>query len=144
MPSFKNTFGKEETEKNLQYDNTAFLHFSVSLSVALVVLLVFTTLYKLWNDRQSKRVKQARRSGILPRQVQIEAGLRTKRLLSSSVITKLIVVAVLIVVVMLASKTIGEEGSHLKGFDPYELLGVQFDTPPDQIRKAYRYPLKKS
>jgi preprotein translocase subunit Sec63 len=27
----------------------------------------------------------------------------------------------------------------LKGFDPYELLGVDFNTELPQIRKAYRY-----
>lgn len=51
---------------------------------------------------------------------------------------KLLIIAVLTIVVVLTTWNIGEQGSHLKGFDPYELLGVQFDTPVDRIKKAYR------
>lgn len=69
MPSFKNTFGKEETEKNLQYDNTAFLHFGVSLSVALILVLLGSLIYQFFADRQSKRLRQAKRNNLLPKQV---------------------------------------------------------------------------
>lgn len=138
MPSFKNTFGKEETEKNLQYDNTAFLHFSVSLSVALIAVLLGTLIYNFLVDRRSKMLRQAKRYNILPKQVQLESSLQSKRLLSRSVICRLLLIGALVVVAMFAKQSISEQGSHLKGFDPYELLGVQFDTPPDRIKKAYR------
>ena len=69
MPSFKNTFGKEETEKNLQYDNTAFLHFGVSLSVALILVLLGSLIYQFFADRQSKRLRHAKRNNLLPKQV---------------------------------------------------------------------------
>lgn len=34
---------------------------------------------------------------------------------------------------------IESSGNQLKGFDPYELLGVEYDAPIDRVKKAYRY-----
>ena len=31
-----------------------------------------------------------------------------------------------------------EEGDKMKGFDPYEILGVDPDAPIEKIKKAYR------
>lgn len=36
---FKSTFGKDDNEKNLQYDNTAFLFFIMSIIVTVAIVL---------------------------------------------------------------------------------------------------------
>jgi preprotein translocase subunit Sec63 len=139
MPSFQNTFGKEESDKNLSYDNTAFLHFSISLSVALIALLICMLVYRFISDKQSKRLRQVKSSPLFSKQVKIEKKLEWRRQLSGDIINKVLLIVALSIVAWLATQAVREQGTNLKGFDPYELLGVEFDTPIDKIRKAYRY-----
>lgn len=54
-------------------------------------------------------------------------------------IFKVLVLTLLIGVSVLAYQTSKTSDTILKGFDPYELLGVDFNTPIPQIKKAYRY-----
>lgn len=57
MSSFKDTFQKEETSKNLQYDNIAFLHFTISLTVVGIVLLLFFIIKDLFFNKKYKIFK---------------------------------------------------------------------------------------
>jgi preprotein translocase subunit Sec63 len=139
MPSFKNTFGKEETDKNLTYDNTAFLHFSISISVALIALLVCMLVHHFMSDKHSKRLRQAKSLPMFSKQVQIEKKLELRRILEGGAINKILLIVALVIVTCLGFQYVREQGTTLKGFDPYELLGVQLDTPIEKIKKAYRF-----
>lgn len=39
---------------------------------------------------------------------------------------------------MICTQTILESKDEIKGFDPYEILGVEQDAPIERIKKAYR------
>lgn len=141
MPNFKSTFGKEETDKNLQYDNTAFIHFAISLMVASIFLLVFLVLRKFVKDRQSKLLRQVKNNPIFSRQVEVEKKLAAKRARSSDVLIKLGLIVGLLLTTYFAIHYVQEEGTKLQGFDPYELLGLEYGAPPEKIKKAFRYAL---
>lgn len=57
---------------------------------------------------------------------------------SPAFILKLLALVALVGVSVVAYRKAASSDTSLKGFDPYELLGVDFNTPIAQIRKAYR------
>jgi flagellar biosynthesis/type III secretory pathway M-ring protein FliF/YscJ len=106
MPSFKNTFGKEETDKNLTYDNTAFLQFTISLSVVLIALLVYILVYRFISDKQSKRLRQVKSSPLFSRQVLIEKKLEWRRIVAGGVINKILLIVGMIILAWLAMRSV--------------------------------------
>jgi preprotein translocase subunit Sec63 len=51
---------------------------------------------------------------------------------------KLFAIIILATATCLAFANVSDKKNQIKGFDPYELLGVDSSTPIEKIRKAYR------
>lgn len=57
---------------------------------------------------------------------------------SFSFVSKVLILTILIGVSVFCFVKTQTSSTILKGFDPYELLGVDFNTPIPQVKKAYR------
>lgn len=52
---FKNTFGKDDSDHNLQYDNTAFLFFLISISLSISILLIYFIIKQVSQGAKSSK-----------------------------------------------------------------------------------------
>lgn len=102
------------------------------------MLFVVLLIRQRATDQRSKRLRKVITHPLFAKQVRLEQKLESNRFRSRSVLWKIGVVGALAVVWFLAKREIELQGNHLKGFDPYELLGVEFDAPVENIKKAYR------
>lgn len=62
-------FNKEETEKNLQYDDIAFTHFMLSISVVAICVTVFL-IFKQLKHKNNQEIKILKESGLFVKQLQ--------------------------------------------------------------------------
>lgn len=86
-------------------------------------------------------LRQVKNNPIFSRQVEVEKKLAAKRARSSDVLIKLGLIVGLLLTTYFAIHYVQEEGTKLQGFDPYELLGLEYGAPPEKIKKAFRYAL---
>ena len=136
---FKNTFGKDDSEHNLQYDNTAFLFFVISLSVTVsFVLIYFIVRQIVQGGKSSKEYRLVRNNPLFKEKLEGLKGRLPLVYTSASFVLKILLLISLVVITQLCFDKTQTSSTVLKGFDPYELLGVDFDTPIPQIKKAYR------
>lgn len=136
---FKNTFGKDDSEHNLQYDNTAFLYFLISMSATISVMLIYLIIKQLTKGGKSrKEYDLVKNNPLFKEKAKIINKLLPSVYSSGSFILKVLVLGLLIGISIMAYQTAKTSDTVLKGFDPYELLGVDYNTELPQIKKAYR------
>lgn len=56
-------FFKSEKEENLQYDDTAFIHFAISLCAVVVVIFIYFVWMDIRDHRSREKSKIARMKG---------------------------------------------------------------------------------
>jgi len=144
MPNFQDSFRRDKgADSNLQYDDTAFCFFLLSLLITVSIPLLFSVLRPIICGRRPvkncpcapcgaklQRICRATRFSF----VSFSYALKVSRLHFNFQIAILIVLAISIFNLYAVVK----HTEQIKGFDPYEILGISRDTPPPLIRKAYR------
>ena len=129
-------FNKSDSQENLQYDDTAFMHFT--MSACAVTVIIFTCLmYRDIAARRKKNINQVRKLAHFKSKLNNSAKIETGYVKTSGFITKLVIIILSILVGLWAYSNMGD-GSKMIGFDPYEILGVEMDASIITIKKAYR------
>lgn len=135
---FKETFTRSgEQDSNLQYDDTAFLYFSLSFLLLLLIPLIYNLLRQvLLNDLQEKQRMKGNKylTAKFEEIKQIEKYDKLNRFL----LLKLVLLVILIVSLYENILKLGQVEGTIKSFDPYETLGVDLTSSVQEIKKAYR------
>lgn len=117
---FKNTFGKDSGERNLQYDNTAFLFFIMSVSVTLAVTLFFLILRHIKTGGKSRReYNLVEKDALFEEKRKALKNKLPSVYASFSFIIKFILFIVFVAVAIVAFDKAEGQNTTLKGFDPY-------------------------
>ena len=129
-------FNKSDSQDNLQYDDTAFMHFTLSICCIATVVFAFL-IYRDMAARTKKNLKQVRKMAHFKRKLENTEKMETSYLKTSAFGIKIGIIAASILVGLWAYSNMGD-GSQMIGFDPYEILGVDMDASIITIKKAYR------
>lgn len=129
-------FFKSESDDNLQYDDTAFMHFSISFSV--VTALVFVVfIVREYSNNQLKGLSSIKSLPIFKKKIDNTNKKKKSYFGTWSFGWKLIVVILAMTFIAYFYSQV-EGDSKMIGFDPHEILGVDIDAPVNAIKKAYR------
>ena len=119
-------FFKSESQDNLQYDDTAFMHFAMAVATATIVLFCWLIVRDIQSN-QKKNIKMVQKlphfNDKLSRTNKMETSYFAKR----SFWIKLMMIVVAIFTGFWAYTNMGENQTMI-GFDPYEILGVSMDA----------------
>lgn len=150
MASFKDTFTKEDTgEKNLDYDDSAFLYFAAVIQLVVLVPLAYCFVkYKVLGKSPTKpqpvsldNAKSCRCSICVNKQAR-KPAMKTSRFGVSGFFQLLLIVG-LCYLLVLTVQGIAESPEGIKRFDPYEILGIQIGASDKEIKSAFRQLSRK-
>jgi len=130
-------FQEESDDSNLQYDNAAFLYFIAS---ALIVAAV-TTVASLARDLLSLRIPQEKtitRTTFLQQQLDNLAAKKRKEAISPGFFLRFGLVAVFVFLTLHVYERSKAAENKMKGFDPFEILGLTPGASLREVKKAYR------
>ena len=115
MSSF---FGKDESEKNLQYDDIAFVHFLLSACGAVAICLTISILIDIFSIKR-KPYGKLKKSGIFNKQLTNAQKKHGSYFMSSSFCVKFFILIGVIAVVSGCSYIVNTQDGKMIGFDPY-------------------------
>jgi preprotein translocase subunit Sec63 len=130
-------FQEESDDSNLQYDNAAFLYFIAS---ALIVAAI-TTLASLLRDLLSLRLPHKRtmqNTGFLQQQIHNLAAKKRREAITLSFFLRMALVVVLALLTLHVYHRSRAAENKMKGFDPFEILGLAPGASLREVKKAYR------
>lgn len=133
-------FQKDQTEKNLQYDDIAFLHFLLTVTLVSVIILGYL-IYKKIQAASVKSIKnydRLKKCGLYTKQISNESVLLKREHLTSGFWVMVVLFVGSIIVIGALVFFIGTHQTQMIGFDPHEILGISPDATVNQIKKAYR------
>ena len=149
--SFRDTFTRDEQrDADSNFDDYAFLYFSGAVLAACAFILTLSTLRRvIWPSDKDVDYPVKNNEGSKLRYCQtafMKTRVSEKRseqssytyLRSSSGITRLVVISVLWVLVAVIVGQIGDVGTEIKSFDPFQILDIASGATEADIKKAYR------
>lgn len=130
-------FQEEKDDSNLQYDDTAFLYFVASaLIVASTVTLCFIVNQLRRLSIPNRKLLAA--NPLYHRPLKNLEQLKRKQVFNLSLLGKLLLFAILVGLVTWVYFESSQGTNKMKGFDPFEILGVKQGATLREIKKAYR------
>jgi preprotein translocase subunit Sec63 len=130
-------FQEEGDDSNLQYDDAAFMYFIAStLIVATATIFVFV-LRDLLSLRISDR-STIERTGRLNKQLVNLAALKRRKVFTLRFFLKIAVIGALVGLTIGVFEQSRRAENKMKGFDPYEILGLSRSATLRDVKKAYR------
>lgn len=131
-------FNKSDGKDNLQYDDTAFLHFAISACAVTSIVFTGLIIQDIRQNRKSKKeFEELKKIPFMKERVIKEEKKQKGYFSTSSFWFKLFILVISVLSGVLAWGNISQD-SKMIGFDPYEILGVDMDAPVNTIKKAYR------
>eukprot|EP01066_Platyproteum_vivax_P011351 Platyproteum_vivax@DN5153_c0_g1_i2.p1 len=148
MSQFRDTFTKEDKKDSLlDYDDSAFLYFAMTVLVCLLVPLLWNLLHTIFSKRPDHIPSKTKEGSKLKT---VESQLYKSKLkehqqwvaresprFGAVFFAKLIMAFVMIFFAYLCVVNMADT-SDMKGFDPFVILGVPQGASPLDIKKAYR------
>lgn len=134
--SFFGSFSKSETSDTLQYDDTAFLHFAISVCSMITLVLAVLIYRDLKAERKNNYAATKSVQYFKPR---VEKALKKRKnyFLTTRFVYKFLGVVMCAGFGLFCFLSINPD-SKMIGFDPYEILQVSMDAPVSTIKKSYR------
>ena len=133
MSSF---FNKSDSQDNLQYDDTAFMHFMIS-ACSITALIFVYLIYRDVTARTKSNIKAVRKMEHFKAKLANTEKSEVSYIKTSGFGIKLLVIVCCLLSGIWAYSNV-EENSTMIGFDPYEILGINMDASTTVIKKAYR------
>jgi preprotein translocase subunit Sec63 len=125
LMSFRDTFTRSSSSENLQYDDTASLHFLATvmsiLSVALLYNIGKKALFPWGNVRG---LKEAGKNSVMKAKVERFKKERRYSFLTFWWLLKLVALVLMACYLVRVVGELREADKSLKGFDPYDILGI--------------------
>ena len=131
-------FRQEGDDSNLQYDDAGFLYFLASLFSVTAFLLgisLFRTLFSLTLSSEMSKLKT--NPAFRPKLNNIRSS-KKRKFLNQGFFIKLGVFVLCTFAFMMIYDESRKTENKLKGFDPYDILGVDKGATLREIKKAYR------
>jgi len=143
--SFLDNLRRENKAKeNLQYDDGAFYYFCTALIVILVVPLALSVLSQLFRRRNKFVINKEVAPNLLGHNIQGMLEKKDKGSKFNKALIYKLLLAIFLVFMYSQIVANSKENKELKGFDPYDILGIPKDTEDQNvIRKAFRELSKK-
>jgi preprotein translocase subunit Sec63 len=116
-------FSDQSGQNNLQYDNAAFFFFLATLLIVGAIIILFFLL-KDWKDSQIPRSKVVSSISVLQPQFEATKVLKRSVLKSFGLKIKIFGLVLIGVLLWLINIQIRNTENKLKGFDPYNILGL--------------------
>ena len=117
---FKNTFGKDDSERTLQYDNTAFLYFAISFLVTFSVVLVVSIVRQIARgDKSKKEYDLVKKDPIFKEVLKGVKPRLTSVYTSKSLLLKVGLLVLFVTASVGFYRKAQSSTNTLKGFDPY-------------------------
>lgn len=148
MSGFKETFTKEEgNERNLDYDDSAFLYFAGVLQIVFMIPLLYSFIKrKVFRIYPSEKLSiSTLHANSLHCACSVCANKRKSYKDPSSSkgfgfagVVQLVLILLLAYLFYLTIEGIINSPAGIKSFDPYELLGIEIGATDKQIRSAFR------
>lgn len=129
-------FNKDDGQENLQYDDTAFLHFSISVCT-MITLIFISLIYRDIRNQRIPHLKKLQKMETFKNKIKNTLSTRKSYFGTVDFWYKIGVVVACIVFGVYSYANIRED-SKMIGFDPHEILGVSLDADLNTIKKAYR------
>lgn len=138
MSSFSDNFKRDSEEDMLEYDDSAFYYFSISVLTAVLIPITWNILSTLiWGEIQIEdlpaRCKCAKCSALF----QVKKSTARKMAFNSGFLFKVMVAAVFWYIWFLNADMVTSIEA-LQSFDPFEILQIDNDATPRDIKKQYR------
>eukprot|EP01017_Pseudomicrothorax_dubius_P044668 TRINITY_DN7571_c0_g1_i7.p1 TRINITY_DN7571_c0_g1~~TRINITY_DN7571_c0_g1_i7.p1 ORF type:complete len:444 (+),score=112.29 TRINITY_DN7571_c0_g1_i7:25-1356(+) len=140
--SFRDTFTRDDSDSNLQYDDTASYYYISTILVVIAIPLAWNVVKNILASLKSSDEKVNRAGQISSDLIKGAAEMTKKKVITGGFLIK---VFILIVVTLFTYQLLSRAASHkqLKGFDPYEILEVERGATEKEIRRAYRAMAKR-
>lgn len=131
-------FQQEGDDSNLQYDDAAFLYFIAStLAVGAIIALIFAIRDLLSISISNKnKIKGA---GFLDKKLAALSAYKKSQAITLSFFVKVIVAGLLAVGIVGIYFIAVNNDKKMKGFDPFEILGLESGATMRDVKKAFRY-----
>ena len=138
--SYKDSFTRGDSERDLQYDDSAFWFFCVATLTCATLPLAISLVRSFLKNRRFKATpdQMCHCKGCLAKQPKILA----RRSLPFGFYKKLFVFMILFAILFVSGRE-AILASNFKSFDPYELLEIQFGASDKEIKVAYRKMARK-
>lgn len=138
--SYNSSFTKNENEKDLQYDDSAFWFFSLATLTCLAIPIAKSLISTIRSFRhfRAKHDQMCSCSICLAKRPKILAS----RKLPFTFYRKLFFFLLLLFGIYKVG-SLALEASNFKSFDPYELLEIEFGASDKEIKAAYRKMARK-
>jgi hypothetical protein len=131
-------FQQEGDDSNLQYDDAAFLYFIASALAVGAICSIALALKDLLSISVPNAPK-IRRAGFLDEKLAALTAYKKGQAITGFFFAKLVVAAVLAVGIIGIYSVAQSNDKKMKGFDPFEILGLEAGATLRDVKKAYRY-----
>lgn len=132
---FQDTFTKTDSDKNLQYDDSAFFFFSASVLWIAAFFLLVSVIKQFFNKRKVNAQTTTTCKCNRCKTKISELGRYRKH--ATSFYVKIFVLSAVVYIALL-STTKAAENKGFKSFDPWEIMGLEPGTAADQIKRKYK------
>jgi translocation protein SEC63 len=130
-------FDTQGDDSNLQYDDTAFLYFLSSL-LACLILALSCSIMGAFSRLPLPHGKELSKATAFKDKLRKMKSIHRGKIINFGLFGKImLLIACLGMIVWIYQLSISNSNS-LKGFDPYQILGVNKDASLREIKKAYR------
>ena len=129
-------FNKSESEENLQYDDTAFMHFSISICIVTATLF-FALIIREYSSCQLKGLKKIQNLPIFQKKIK-NTQKTTKSYFGTFAFWWKLMVVFSSIFIAISCYSMVAGNQQMIGFDPHEILGVDIDASISTIKKSYR------
>jgi translocation protein SEC63 len=135
---FKETFTRSgEQESNLQYDDNAFLYFSLSCFVIILVPMIYDLFTRIFKKTSHSSLRISLNPH-LSKKTALIAKRENKDNIDRFLILRLTIILILIAFLTENIIRLSEMKGPIKSFDPYETLNVGESSTIPEIKRAYR------
>ena len=138
MSSFSDNFKRDSEEDMLEYDDSAFYYFSISLLTFVLVPLTWSLFRSIvWGDITIESFKSACQCSRCLAMIKIKKNQARKQAFTGSFYFKLMVAAFLWYIWFLNAQVVNSL-ENLQSFDPFQILDIPNEASPRDIKKQYR------
>lgn len=137
--SFRDTFTRNSSNENLQYDDTAAYHFLTTMLLLIAIPLFYNIIKALLNPfGHIPRLKEIEDKPQFVKKIAKFKKENKYKFVNCWFIVKVLLAIGILFGLVHCFFVLREKGDTMKGFDPYEILEVEPDAPIEKIKKSYR------